>query len=51
MLAGMIAGSVVVTWTWWTAATAWTWFALIGAAVTAAVAVAVTALTPQRADG
>jgi SSS family transporter len=50
MLAGMLAGSIVVTWIWWTAATAWTWFALVGAIVTGGMAIAVSALTPQRAD-
>ena len=30
MLAGMIAGVAVLAWVWWTAATAWTWYAFIG---------------------
>jgi SSS family transporter len=47
MLIGMTAGALVVGWVWWTGATAWTWFALIGAAVTMAVATA--AALPRRA--
>ena len=38
MLTGMIAGVVVLALVWWTGAVAWTWYALIGASVTAAVA-------------
>jgi Na+/proline symporter len=38
MLAGMAAGTAVVTIAWWTNSVAWTWYALIGAAVTAGVA-------------
>jgi len=38
MLAGMIAGVVVLAAVWWTGAVAWTWYALIGATVTAALA-------------
>ncbi|MEI6243834.1 MAG: sodium:solute symporter [Acidobacteriota bacterium] len=42
MLAGMAVGTVVVGWVWWTGAAGFTWFALVGAAVTAAVALIVT---------
>lgn len=42
MLAGMAVGTVVVGWVWWTGAAGFTWFALLGAAVTAAVALIVT---------
>jgi Na+/proline symporter len=38
MLAGMLAGTVVLAWAWSTNAYAWTWYALTGAAVTALVA-------------
>ncbi|HEX5216699.1 MAG TPA: sodium:solute symporter [Vicinamibacterales bacterium] len=38
MLSGMIAGVAVLAVMWWTGAVAWTWYALVGAAVTAAVA-------------
>jgi len=34
----MIAGVVVLAAVWWTGAVAWTWYALIGATVTAALA-------------
>jgi len=39
MLWGMAAGTLAVTAAWWTGAVAWTWYALLGALVTAAVAV------------
>ena len=38
MLTGMIAGVIVLAAMWWTGAVAWTWYALIGATVTAALA-------------
>jgi len=38
MLGGMLAGTIVLAWAWWTGAYAWTWYALTGAAVTALVA-------------
>ena len=38
MLTGMLAGVAVLTWVRWTNATAWTWYAFIGASVTAVVA-------------
>ncbi|HXG54638.1 MAG TPA: sodium:solute symporter [Vicinamibacterales bacterium] len=40
MLAGMITGIAVLGWVWTTGATAWTWYALIGASVTSLVALA-----------
>jgi SSS family solute:Na+ symporter len=40
MITGMTSGVVVLTWVWWTAATAWTWYAFIGASVTFACALA-----------
>jgi len=43
MLAGMVAGLVVLVWVWGTDATAWTWYAFIGAAATTAVAIGVDA--------
>jgi SSS family solute:Na+ symporter len=39
MLAGMAAGAAVLVVLWWTGAVAWTWYAFIGATVTAVVAV------------
>jgi len=44
MLAGMCAGMVVLFWLWWTGGVAWTWYALVGAATTAGVAVALSGL-------
>jgi len=40
MIAGMSLGAVVLIALWWTAAVAWTWYALIGSSVTAAGALA-----------
>jgi len=45
MLSGMIAGVVVLAVVWWTGAVAWTWYALLGSAVTAGVA----CVMPRRA--
>lgn len=39
MLAGMLVGTATLAWLWATDGVAWTWYAFIGAAVTAAVAV------------
>jgi Na+/proline symporter len=38
MLTGMAAGAIVLIALWWTDAVAWTWYAFVGAAVTALVA-------------
>jgi len=38
MISGMAVGTVVVTIAWWTGTVAWTWYALLGAVVTAGVA-------------
>jgi Na+/proline symporter len=38
MLAGMAAGFAALLWIWWTGTVAWTWYALLGAGVTATVA-------------
>jgi SSS family solute:Na+ symporter len=48
ILAGMTLGIVVLVWVWWTNAVAWTWYAVIGAGVTAAVALAVSAVAPRE---
>jgi SSS family transporter len=40
MIAGMALGAIVLAVVWWTGAVAWTWFALVGAAVTGAGALA-----------
>ena len=48
MLAGMIAGIVVMFFVWWTGAVAWTWYALVGAIVTGGVAVALSLVAPRR---
>ena len=50
MLCGMIAGAIVVTLVWWTAAAAWTWFALVGAVTTGATALVLSLVLPRRAD-
>ena len=50
MLGGMIAGTVVVTLAWSTAACAWTWYALVGAATTGGFALALSLVLPQRQD-
>jgi SSS family transporter len=42
MLAGMLVGILALLWLWWSGAVAWTWYAFIGASVTALTAVAVT---------
>ncbi len=47
MLAGMIAGIVVMAVLWWTGAVAWTWYAFIGAAVTAIAAVLASLASPS----
>jgi SSS family transporter len=39
MIAGMVSGIAVLIWVWWTAATAWTWYAFVGSSVTFLVAV------------
>lgn len=44
MLTGMAVGSILLAWIWWTGATGFTWYALIGAAVTSAVALVVSAV-------
>ena len=48
MLIGMLAGIAVVTWVWHTNATAWTWFAFVGAVATSLVAVAASAVVRER---
>jgi Na+/proline symporter len=46
ILVGMIAGTAIVGWAWWTGSVAWTWFAFLGAAATAAIAVVLAAVWP-----
>jgi solute:Na+ symporter, SSS family len=50
MLWGMIGGTLVVTYVWWTNAFAWTWYALIGAACTSGLAFVMSFAMPRRAD-
>ena len=50
MLGGMIAGVAAVSWAWWTAGSAWTWYALLGATVTSLTALALSVLLPRRSD-
>ena len=47
MLWGMIGGTVVVTYVWWTGACAWTWYALVGAASTGALALLCSLAMPR----
>jgi SSS family solute:Na+ symporter len=49
MLTGMFAGVAVLGVIWWSGAVAWTWYALIGAAITAGTAHAITAAMGSRA--
>jgi SSS family solute:Na+ symporter len=53
MIAGMLAGIAVMLGIWWTAATAWTWYAFVGSAVTFLVALAASLIWPNpvRAHG
>jgi len=48
MLAGMATGVAVLAWVWTTGATAWTWFALIGAAVTSIMALATSPILDRK---
>jgi SSS family transporter len=47
MLIGMAAGAVALVILWWTAAVAWTWYAFIGAAVTAGTSLIVSLVRPR----
>jgi solute:Na+ symporter, SSS family len=51
MLWGMLAGTIVLAWAWWTSAYAWTWYALTGAAVTAGVALILSLGQKPHAEG
>lgn len=48
MLVGMGSGVAVLIWVWWTAATAWTWYAFVGSAVTYSVAYMASFALPQE---
>jgi solute:Na+ symporter, SSS family len=48
MIAGMALGGVVLVAAWWTGAVAWTWYALIGASVSAAGALAMSFVLRQE---
>jgi solute:Na+ symporter, SSS family len=47
MIAGMAVGGIVLVYLWWNALVGWTWFALIGSAVTAGAAL-VASVVPSR---
>ena len=50
MMTGMSVGVAVLIWVWYTAATAWTWYAFIGASVTSGVALIASLALPARAN-
>jgi Na+/proline symporter len=47
MISGMTVGVAVLAWVWWTAATAWTWYAFVGSSVTFAAAYAASFVFPH----
>jgi len=47
MLVGMAAGTITVGWIWWTGAAGFTWYALVGAAVTSGVALTMSVVLPR----
>lgn len=49
MLVGMVSGVAVLAWVWATGATGWSWYALIGATVTMAMAALASTFVPERA--
>jgi len=50
MLTGIVTGIVTMFLVWWTGATAWTWYALVGASVTSLSALAASFAMPRTAD-
>jgi len=48
MLAGMTTGIAVLAWVWATGATAWTWYAFIGASITSLVALATSPILDRQ---
>jgi SSS family transporter len=50
MIAGMSTGIAVLIGVWWTAATAWTWYAFVGASVTFVAALAASVVWPREAE-
>jgi Na+/proline symporter len=48
MIGGMMSGIAVLIWVWWTAATAWTWYAFVGSSVTFAAALVMSAIFPRE---
>jgi solute:Na+ symporter, SSS family len=50
MLVGLAAGFLTLVYVWWTGAIAWTWYTCVGAAVTAAAAMAVQSVLPAGAE-
>jgi SSS family solute:Na+ symporter len=49
MLVGMLIGIAGLFWVWWTGATAWTWYALIGSTLTAVAAGLASLVLPRTA--
>jgi len=50
MLTGIVTGIVTMFLVWWTGATAWTWYALVGASVTSLSALAASFAMPRTTD-
>ncbi|HET7217565.1 MAG TPA: sodium:solute symporter [Vicinamibacterales bacterium] len=48
MISGMASGIAVLIWVWWTAATAWTWYAFVGSSVTVGAALAASLIFPRE---
>jgi hypothetical protein len=47
MIVGMACGIAAMVWIWWTAATAWTWYACVGSVVTFTAAVLASFALPR----
>jgi hypothetical protein len=50
MVTGMLTGIAALVWVWYMGATAWPWYAFIGAAVTSGAALTASAVLPAPRD-